>query len=246
MRAMAQWWAAPTRRTMFARDMHARVRRQARPCQRLPWESRARVSSRPVRRQELDGCRARSTTAVKPRSRVDASRRTFCHHLHESVQCTHWPDAGPRRLNRAPSQADLALLRQVTPAGASLGETASAVPTAGWKYLASPRAEDPKERPNPGVVKRESWGGVQRIAWRYRDALKGTTHHGLPCAPPLHQVRPRDPGSLRPARPGRQGPPTFASHLPAPTPRRRLAADLVCVPSGTGGGSLACWSVTAT
>ena len=72
MRAMAQWWAAPTRRTMFARDMHARVRRQARPCQRLPWESRARVSSRPVRRQELDGCRARSTTAVKPRSRVDA------------------------------------------------------------------------------------------------------------------------------------------------------------------------------
>ena len=136
MRAMAQWWAAPTRRTMFARDMHARVRRQARPCQRLPWESRARVSSRPVRRQELDGCRARSTTAVKPRSRVDASRRTFCHHLHESVQCTHWPDAGPRRLNRAPSQADLALLRQVTPAGASLGETASAVPTAGWKYLA--------------------------------------------------------------------------------------------------------------
>ena len=137
MRAMAQWWAAPTRRTMFARDMHARVRRQARPCQRLPWESRARVSSRPVRRQELDGCRARSTTAVKPRSRVDASRRTFCHHLHESVQCTHWPDAGPRRLNRAPSQADLALLRQVTPAGASLGETASAVPTAGWKYLAS-------------------------------------------------------------------------------------------------------------
>ena len=134
---MAQWWAAPTRRTMFARDMHARVRRQARPCQRLPWESRARVSSRPVRRQELDGCRARSTTAVKPRSRVDASRRTFCHHLHESVQCTHWPDAGPRRLNRAPSQADLALLRQVTPAGASLGETASAVPTAGWKYLAS-------------------------------------------------------------------------------------------------------------
>ena len=138
MRAMAQWWAAPTRRTMFARDMHARVRRQARPCQRLPWESRARVSSRPVRRQELDGCRARSTTAVKPRSRVDASRRTFCHHLHESVQCTHWPDAGPRRLNRAPSQADLALLRQVTPAGASLGETASAVPTAGWKYLASP------------------------------------------------------------------------------------------------------------
>ena len=27
--------------------------------------------------------------------------------------------------------------RQVTPAGASLGETASAVPTAGWKYLAS-------------------------------------------------------------------------------------------------------------
>ena len=137
MRAMAQWWAAPTRRTMFARDMHARVRRQARPCQRLPWESRARVSSRPVRRQELDGCRARSTTAVKPRSRVDASRRTFCHHLHESVQCTHWPDAGPRRLNRAPSQADLALLRRVTPAGASLGETASAVPTAGWKYLAS-------------------------------------------------------------------------------------------------------------
>ena len=136
MRAMAQWWAAPTRRTMFARVMHARVRRQARPCQRLPWESRARVSSRPVRRQELDGCRARSTTAVKPRSRVDASRRTFCHHLHESVQCTHWPDAGPRRLNRAPSQADLALLRQVTPAGASLGETASAVPTAGWKYLA--------------------------------------------------------------------------------------------------------------
>ena len=139
MRAMAQWWAAPTRRTMFARDMHARVRRQARPCQRLPWESRARVSSRPVRRQELDGCRARSTTAVKPRSRVDASRRTFCHHLHESVQCTHWPDAGPRRLNRAPSQADLALLRQVTPAGASLGETASAVPTAGWKYLARDR-----------------------------------------------------------------------------------------------------------
>ena len=138
MRAMAQWWAAPMRRTIFARDMHARVRRQARPCQRLPWESRARVSSRPVRRQELDGCRARSTTAVKPRSRVDASRRTFCHHLHESVQCTHWPDAGPRRLNRAPSQADLALLRQVTPAGASLGETASAVPTAGWKYLASP------------------------------------------------------------------------------------------------------------
>ena len=141
MRAMAQWWAAPTRRTMFARDMHARVRRQARPCQRLPWESRARVSSRPVRRQELDGCRARSTTAVKPRSRVDASRRTFCHHLHESVQCTHWPDAGPRRLNRAPSQADLALLRQVTPAGASLGETASAVPTAGWKYLASPKGD---------------------------------------------------------------------------------------------------------
>ena len=139
MRAMAQWWAAPTRRTMFARDMHARVRRQARPCQRLPWESRARVSSRPVRRQELDGCRARSTTAVKPRSRVDASRRTFCHHLHESVQCTHWSDAGPRRLNRAPSQADLALLRQVTPAGASLGETASAVPTAGWKYLARTR-----------------------------------------------------------------------------------------------------------
>ena len=63
-------------------------------------------------------------------------RRTFCHHRHESVQCTHWPDPEPRRLNRAPSQADLALLRQVTPAGASLGETASAVPTAGWKYLA--------------------------------------------------------------------------------------------------------------
>ena len=145
MRAMAQWWAAPTRRTMFARDMHARVRRQARPCQRLPWESRARVSSRPVRRQELDGCRARSTTAVNPRSRVDASRRTFCHHLHESVQCTHWPDAGPRRLNRAPSQADLALLRQVTPAGASLGETASAVFTAGWKKKERKKTDNPRE-----------------------------------------------------------------------------------------------------
>ena len=28
----------------------------------------------------------------------------------------------------------------------------------------APRAEDPKERPNPGVVKRESWGGGAEIA----------------------------------------------------------------------------------
>ena len=31
----------------------------------------------------------------------------------------------------------------------------------GKDHQKAPRAEDPKERPNPGVVKRESWGGAE-------------------------------------------------------------------------------------